>query len=339
MKKYEYAVLIGRFQPFHIGHEQLFQHASKLAQNIIFIIGSHNSPVSIRNPWTTEERERFIRQTLSRYDPECIHIQPVSDSAYNFNDWLIRVQRQVEVLAGNSKIVLVGHYKDDTSYYLNYFPQWSLEALPIQANGLSSTAVRIACFEGQLEEIKKQVSGEVFEALKEWMKTETFKALLEEYQFIRQYRKKWEGAPYPPTFVTADAVVMALGHILLIRRKLNPGKGKLALPGGFVNADESIEKACLRELREETSLEIGYKELKGSIKMSQVFDHPLRDPRGRVITHAYMFELNVKELPGIKGGDDASEAFWYPLYKMEEQENQFFNDHAQIIKYFINRMR
>ncbi len=71
--------------------------------------------------------------------------------------------------------------------------------------------------------------------------------------------------------------------------------------------------------------------------MTHVFDHPLRDPRGRVISHAFMFELNVKELPKVSTGNESDETLWFPLYKIEPNESSFFNDHAQIIKFFINR--
>lgn len=337
MKKYDYAVIIGRFQPFHVGHLCLVNHASSIANHVIIIVGSHHAPTSIRNPWSSAERELFIRKSINKDILGHLTIIPLSDSAYNFNDWVIRVQQKVSAVTGDARIALVGHYKDDTSYYLNYFPKWKLDALPTQAGGVSATAIREAVFEGRINEIGKYLPAGMFDDLSRWTESVMYEKLHEEYLFIQNYRKKWESAPYPPVFVTADAVVIALGHVLLVKRKMNPGKGRYALPGGFVNQQESIEKSCLRELKEETNLDIGYKELRGSIKMTHVFDHPLRDPRGRVITHAFMFELNIKELPFIKGSDDAEEAIWFPLYKIEENESSFFNDHAQIIKFFINR--
>jgi bifunctional NMN adenylyltransferase/nudix hydrolase len=69
-----------------------------------------------------------------------------------------------------------------------------------------------------------------------------------------------------------------------------------------------------------------------------VFDHPDRDPRGRMITHAYMIELqNQKALPKIKAADDAKEAFWLPIARIEGLSREFFGDHQMIIKYFLGR--
>lgn len=335
MKKYDFAVIIGRFQPFHNGHLCLVQHAVSIAKHLLIIIGSHNAPASIRNPWTTQERERFIRIALKKFDEKITTI-PLSDSAYNFTDWIIRVQQKVTFITGDGSIVIIGHYKDDTSYYLNFFPQWTLETLPTQADGISATYIRDLVFQKKLTEVEKYVPLSISDELYKWTKGEAFLKLQEEFEFIRSYQKKWELAPFPPILVTADAVVIGLGHVLLVKRKINPGKGRFSLPGGFIKQSESIEKACLRELKEQTKINIGNKEMHGSIKMTHVFDHPLRDPRGRVISHAFMFELNVKELPAIAAGADAEETVWFPLYKIEQFEGSFLNDHAQIIKFFIN---
>ena len=336
MKILDYAVIIGRFQPFHNGHLCLVDHAFSIAKHLIVVIGSHHAPVSIRNPWDTLEREQFIKTALKTYDPQSLTLIPLSDSAYNFNDWVIRVQQKITAVAGSGTIVIVGHFKDDTSYYLSYFPHWKLDSLPTQADGISATAIRDAVFENRLYDVKPCLPLAVYDELETWARGEAFLKLQEEYQFIQNYRKKWDNAPYPPMFVTADAVVIGLSHVLLVKRKMNPGKGHYALPGGFVKQNESIEKSCLRELKEETNIDLGYKELKGSIKLTHVFDHPLRDPRGRIITHAFMFELNIKDLPKISAGDDTQEVLWFPLYKIEQNESSFFNDHAQIIKFFIN---
>jgi bifunctional NMN adenylyltransferase/nudix hydrolase len=339
MKKFDFAVMIGRFQPFHAGHAALCAHSLSIADRVIIVLGSYRASRSTRNPWNAGEREEIIRASLADVPADAYEIVPVPDSAYNFNDWLIRIQREVERRAAGGSIAIVGHYKDDTSYYLNCFPGWHLEALPAQAGGVSSTEIRDAIFRGRLESVRASLRPGAFAWLERWTGEAGFKDLADEYEFIRRYRQKWEGAPYPPTFVTADAVVFALGRVLLVRRKLNPGKGRWALPGGFVNPDETIEHACLRELHEETALDVGQAQLRGSIRASQVFDHPRRDPRGRMITHAFMFELGAKTLPAVKAGDDAAEVAWLPLYRLEEEEENFFSDHAQIVKYFVNRMK
>ena len=73
----------------------------------------------------------------------------------------------------------------------------------------------------------------------------------EDRRWNEEFRAKWSGTPYPPMFVTADAVVIHRGKILLIRRAGMPGRGRLALPGGYVEHSELIQDAAVRELIEE----------------------------------------------------------------------------------------
>ena len=137
--------------------------------------------------------------------------------------------------------------------------------------------------------------------------------------------------PYPPTFVTTDNVVIRSGHVLLIKRRYNPGKGLWALPGGFLDVSEKIEDGAVRELKEETRINITKKELRKSIVESKVFDHPNRSLRGRTITHAYLYDLGYGQLPEIKANDDASGAHWVPLSEAHRMEEFFFEDHYDIL--------
>ncbi len=141
-----------------------------------------------------------------------------------------------------------------------------------------------------------------------------------------------------PTFITTDAVVVQSGHVLVIRRGHQPGKGLLALPGGFLASGATLEDNAIKELKEETQIKVPAQVLRGSIKSSHVFDYPERSQRGRTVTHAYFIELapDLKEgLPRVKGGDDAAKAFWLPLSALGEKEDAFFEDHIHIIKFFL----
>ena len=140
---------------------------------------------------------------------------------------------------------------------------------------------------------------------------------------------------YPPIFSTADAIVICSGHVLMIKRRAEPGRGLWALPGGYVNAqtDKTVEAAMLRELREETMIKVPAPVLKGSIVRSKVFDAIDRSPRGRIITHAFHIELPDGELPKVKGNDDALRAKWIPIAEVRSEE--VFEDHFEILSWAI----
>lgn len=133
---------------------------------------------------------------------------------------------------------------------------------------------------------------------------------------------------FPRAALTVDAIVYAntddVPHILLIRRGIQPFKGRCALPGGFVNINELLETACIRELKEETGLEVE--------KMNQfkAFDAIGRDPRHRTISVVYSSQLPEKV--EVKGGDDAAHAEWFPVQALPEMA---FDHHAIIEEFFI----
>lgn len=169
------------------------------------------------------------------------------------------------------------------------------------------------------------------------MNTPEFDRLHNEYHHIIDYKSKWASSPFPPTFNTVDAIVICSGHVLVVRRKGSPGKGLIALPGGFLNVNERIVDGCVRELKEETGIRISQHDLKNKIVDEKVFDHPNRSLRGRTITHAFCIDLGKGELPVVKGMDDADKAWWMSLNEISDREYEFFEDHAHIIKYFISR--
>jgi len=115
---------------------------------------------------------------------------------------------------------------------------------------------------------------------------------------------------YPRPMVTVDVVAICRmkrkPHVLLIKRKKAPFKGKWALPGGFVGMDEPLEEAARRELEEETGVPVQ------KLKQIGAFGDPKRDPRGRVITVAYLARVPVKAAQ-TRADDDAAEARWFPL--------------------------
>ena len=113
------------------------------------------------------------------------------------------------------------------------------------------------------------------------------------------------------------------------------------MPGGYLNQFEKIEDGCIRELKEETKLKVPEPVLRGSIKQKEVFDHPLRDVRGRCITHAFYMPIEPNadgSLPKVKGGDDAAKADWVELKEVTNNPRRFFVDHYIILEKFIGRL-
>jgi bifunctional NMN adenylyltransferase/nudix hydrolase len=260
------------------------------------------------------------------------------DHLYNDGLWLTEVQQKVRDAVGDdAKVALVGHYKDRTSYYLKMFPQWSFEEVPSFYKGINATEIRSAYFGGD-ETWREHCPLRVIEYMHSWRTTPTYVRLCDEYKFVEGYKASWASAPFPPTFVTVDAVVVGSGHVLVVKRRGMPGKGMLALPGGFVKPTEKIQDAVIRELKEETGIRVPTEQLRTYVTGSGVFDHPDRSLRGRTITHAYLLRLPDGELPAVKGADDAERAWWMPLGDIYLRENEFFEDHVHIIKNYVSKL-
>lgn len=344
---HDFAVFIGRFQPFHAGHLQVVEQALRQARQLIILIGSAWQPRNPRNPWFWDEREQMIRACLPAELQARVHCAPLMDIPYNDAAWVRNVQTTVAGLVTAhhasphrpARVALIGHQKDHTGYYLGLFPQWTSIAVDNHRD-ISATPLRDALFAADTSASDYlqtlQASAVLPDASALWLRDWTarhadFAHVREEIAFVQQYRTRWADAPYPPTFVTADSVVVQSGHVLLVERRARPGKGLWALPGGFVGQHERIEDACLRELREETRLKVPAPVLRGSIRNRRVYDEPGRSARGRTITHAFHIELEpASSLPKVRGGDDASNAFWLPLGELEPQ--RLFEDHYFIIQ-------
>lgn len=134
---------------------------------------------------------------------------------------------------------------------------------------------------------------------------------------------------YPRPAVTTDCVVFGkVGNdtkVLLIERGNEPYKGCWAFPGGFLNMDENAEQGALRELKEETGLDLK------NIKQIGAFSDVHRDPRSRVITIAY---YAVTEISDVCGSDDAAKAQWFSLNNIPP----LAFDHDKILREAIQKM-
>lgn len=361
---YDFLVFIGRFAPFHTGHLRVVTEGLKRAKKLVMLLGSSKEARSLRNPWTWEERKEMILASLPSEDAKRVIVIPLLDHLYNDQEWLSGVQMAVQGIAcqyhagidGKLKMGLIGHKKDNSSYYLELFPQWnrfgSVAVEPVyyddrgEKRPVSSSAIREAFFSHRLDsetyrcgDVQGMLPPAVHEKLLKFQNTREYQELREEFAFIEKYRAGWAAAPYPPTFVTVDAIVVQSGHCLLVERKARPGKGLLALPGGFVDQKETLEDAVMRELREETRLKVPEPVLRGSIKNVRTFDDPYRSARGRTITTAFLIVLNpdAKGLPAVKGGDDAKRAEWIPLGDIESEK--MFEDHFHIIKAMVGMLK
>ncbi|MCY7346953.1 MAG: bifunctional nicotinamide-nucleotide adenylyltransferase/Nudix hydroxylase [Pyrinomonadaceae bacterium] len=346
-QKYNYGIVIGRFQPFHLAHQSLIQHSLSLAEKVIVILGSARSAPDVKNPFTPAMREEIIRACFPK-DADRLIFRAVRDYPYNDHVWTAEVQNIVgEIVEENenaehAKIAVVGFFKDKSSYYLNLFPQWNFEEFYSADKKLLSsnaTVIREKYF-NEDETWRELVPETAARYLEVFKTTEFFPPLQGEFAYIRKYKQdtRFVGVPFAPIFVTTDAVVVQSGHVLVVRRRVHPGKGLLALPGGFLAPDATLEDSAIRELKEETNIKVSAAVLRGSIKNSHAFDYPERSQRGRTVTFAYFIELepSLKDgLPRVKGGDDAAKAFWLPLSALGEKEDEFFEDHLHIVKYFL----
>lgn len=362
-KKFDLLVMIGRFRPFHLGHKHVVDEALKRAHNVLILVGSANRPRTFKNPWTFDEVYQMIHSVYAsdKTDDGRLSVQPLDDWMHD-NDfrWLMNVQRAVatEESAINRwhgtetklRIGLVGFSKDHTSYYLKKFPQWEsfdVGAFKHKGKIVNATDIRRSLLIDKNVKLTLEDTP-LPDKVRYWMHSwnrgvgyQVTQDIQESVEFATKYKadhKYVGGQPYNAIHTTTDSVFIQSGHVLLIRRKFNPGKGLWALPGGFAHEFEALSETSKREAKEETKIKLSREVIDLSFRFKHVFSDPNRsDDRGRIITHAYLYLLNDRQqLVEVEAADDAAEAKWVPLGLLNP--NEIYSDHFWIIHKLLDML-
>jgi bifunctional NMN adenylyltransferase/nudix hydrolase len=342
-------------------------HALTLAYRVVVSIGSANQPRDEDNPFTQEERGEVIFESV--FDAfvaagtplteeqlrDRLHIVAVENQIYSNPGWALDVSNTVEPHCTGPNVRLIGHSKDETTFYLKMFPQWGDPIEMPLIEPLDATTIRSLYFSKKvnLNFFKHVIPGATQRFLEKFLNTTDYEYVMNEQEYIQNYQKQFEHLPYAPVFMTGDALVFKDNHILLIQRKNHPGKGLWAIPGGFLNAKRRFDKkkkewveadasmmACaIRELFEETKIGLPRAFVEGCIKEEKIFDAVKRSRRGRVITTAQIIVLpsDGRGFPKVKASDDAMDAAWIHISKIKRIN--MFEDHYDMIMYAINVMR
>lgn len=345
-KQFDLAVVIGRFQGcVHHGHIKLLKTAQEVANNTLICVGSSGRARSIKNPFTFDERKSMIESVIGSHefplasDTASPWMTPIRDQPYNDGLWAKKIQQAVHtVYVGNKpNVALIGHKKDASTYYLDMFPNYqfvNVEPVLLDEQTIDATTVRELLFEYKSLPTDAMAPPRVIHWLNRWKfhNPIAFQDLCEEFQYIKDYKALWANTPYQPIFVTTDAVVICSGHILLTKRRVAPGKGLWALPGGFLEPNLTLRVNTVKELREETRIAVSDDELFKCMKTSRPFDDPYRSLRGRTVTQATLIDLGWRDkLPHVRGSDETERSKWFTYHEfINTMGDKTFEDHWDI---------
>ncbi len=325
-------VVCARFQPPHRGHlDAIAQAAASGARVLVVMLGAEESR-SLRNPWSDAERRAMITSGLPPGTE--VDIIGVRDRRYDRLRWTRKIEEAVRRKLGPWATVTLQADLETRSDLPPWPAAWLTDARAARFVERENL-LRALLFWGDTRHAQDSVATHLIPSARGSMQVfvagEDFAALRAEAAFIRAGKARWAGAPYPPIFVTVDALVCWGVEVLLIERGRLPGAGLLALPGGFLDPQENLLAACRRELLEETGVDAG---ALAPLTM-EVFDDPYRSLRGRTITHLFQFVFDAAApRPLAVGGDDARHALWTPRTALRPQT--LFEDHYAMLQCMLN---
>lgn len=319
---YKNAVMIGRFQPFHNNHLQVANDALEIADTLDIVVCGSKAASSIRDPWCSDVRVNdMITPALSNVSKR-VRVHTISDHTYNPNKWLAKVQN----VSQNPDTCLVLCPKER----VGLFPQWKNVQLLNRTVYASDVRKRYFTYDSSYESLVPECVADRLHASSH---SEEFKRLHDEYHFLLEHNRLWDGAPHPPVFVSSDVLLVRNGHVLLTNRDTHPGLGLLALPGVRVNEHETTFDAALRAVKIKADVSL-VDDVMRALHFSNVFDNPTRSLIGRVITHVHYFDLSRASQHTFVENKNVT---WMSFSDVFKSEDKFFEDHFHIITHFLDR--
>lgn len=329
--KHAFGVFIGRFQPLHDAHVAVMLEALSLVDTLIIVIGSSYRARHYKNPFTFAERERMIlaalvNQGIARQRLVCVG---VSDYYYQEERWLNAVQTSVDRVVAErtaahtassaQAVLLVGHEKDESSYYLHSFPQWTYWESTVQSP-LNATDIRQDYL---LDQHYQQHLAEFPEVVHQFL--EEFRQT-PEYMRLRQMLLKVETTAHSPMVLWSHAVLRCGNYVLLSPASEDLLKPQYMLPGLPLWPKDTAQKVAWQAVLTAAGYSIPKHVLQ---QRSQLFDYPERGQLGHCVAWVSLYTLDQEQLPLLFNG-----AAWYSLAELRQNPEHLIDDHLQIIEYF-----
>lgn len=369
---------IARTEPPTIAHIENVRTTLRVAKRGVLLSGSAFQARTPRNPLLFHERAELIRGALSDAENARLDIVPVPDS-YNDEDWKTRVRKAVRDTAMAhgfgpcADTCLVGHSKDQSSYYLSMFPDWSSVEVG-NIGGISATPIRDAYFADPIAGLAENahlMPHNVVVFLRQFALTPDYAWLVEECEWYRRNRARFEsveipasirdklsntdyaaikarfgGLVHPPAIVETNAVVVQSGHVLLVERLKRPGLGLVALPGDILRRETFLD-GILRVLVDDLRLLVADTRkpdaaknlLEGKLQAEEVFDHPHRSDRGHLLSRTHLFVLKDSRngLPPLGTGTSFQRPFWCPIEAIDLES--MYEDSAHVVDRMLSLTR
>lgn len=339
----EVGLYIGRFEPIHLGHETIIKQmlVDKL-DTIVIAIGGATGARTFKNPWSFAERSIMINIAFEELKKDIangpnwnvkLRIIGIPDYISDYR-WQQDLKVRMEGITNKEDdITIYGYEKDQSSYYLKFFPEWGykecetifqLDATTIREKMYMKELVQKAKPYGEFNEMK-MVSDGVLNFINGWSESEEFRLLRQEWEFIQTFQKQFEGLKNKPVFVTVDALFITRDReVLLLKRKEYPGLNMFAMPGGFINYDLTLRQSIDAIVEKKLGIDIS------NIKHTkmEVIDKPGRSLRGRTVTNVFVFE-NFKWDGLLKQGE------FVKIGNLGMYRQQMFEDHFMIIDHLL----
>ena len=347
MEKHEQGCVLGRFQFFHKGHEQLIVEAAKLCEKLTVFIGSSQEFGTVKNPLTYEQRRDVIQLCFTESGIDNARICEAPDILHDDEFWEECLAENYTFATHSAPIPMYcfdrGNDIKDRPFINDYFEVYKLE----NANDdtISSTELREVYYLNKVYPQRLLNLSACIYTLDLYYKYMPEYSLMyidsldlsdsvKEFSAFVDEKLEWsdaeEAAPFPlPAFDCVDVIVIDPPEqkVLSIIRSQYPGKGKRALPGGFVDKGESWEKSAARELEEETGLTCSTSDLEFGAAISA-------GERGGN-RNTFVFYVDIRNCSGklVPQVGEVEKIEWVDLPAIGERG--WFSDHAHIINRVI----
>lgn len=353
MKKFDTLVYIGRFQPFHNSHLQTIEIASKLAEKVLVIVGSSFAPRTVKNPFTYFERYNMIFNSVehsTEFDRTCeLIIAGCEDVVYDDGKWVKNIKDKVASHA-NKNIGIIGHNKDDSSFYLNLFNEW--EFYPIERlSNINATDIRNIFLDirnirqhrgknwfGSVDHefLTSNLPKPVYEAIEYFINgkyntipKDDYENLKNLFIFIEDFKDNHYNQPL---FLTSHFLIISGDSVLLQKNSLHEcyHDNLFMLPGDWLIADKdkSIVHASVRHLSNYFGK--NFEKLLKKFDSHAVFDKINRSELGRFIAHIHKIEISPEQMVEFTFPIDNHLNFkWVKVDDLERE--LFFEDFYDII--------